>query len=396
VYTEKTSRQVTERILSRLVAATDVTITSAGSMARTLTELISDEIGSAYSFMSANIQQAFISTAGGAALDRLGVMFGLERKNVNPVINSSSGAVLFYLTKKGEPVSPGHATQYASADVTIPAGTIIGTDPLHLGSDDPDLFKVEQDVVIPAGSYMAYASVTPMNSIKQTTAGGAVRYHTFNPTTAPVNSLGDELQINVFNRLELQVNRYIESDTNFRYRIVNALTSIAGATSIALRLAALGVEGVRDCQVYPLARGIGTAEVIVILEDPAGQNATDVFQEAVDAVRSKVSVGDLVNVKRPIESSVDMMIKVTFKDGRSNAQILTQVEQVVTSYINSLSVKDTLSISRLYGLITSLSPEIVNTQVVDTTFMVDGVSVVVADYTCASDQQLFAADIVVV
>jgi hypothetical protein len=121
-----------------------------------------------------------------------------------------------------------------------------------------------------------------------------------------------------------------------------------------------------------------------------------VFQEAVDAVRSKVSVGDLVNVKRPIESSVDMMIKVTFKDGRSNAQILTQVEQVVTSYINSLSVKDTLSISRLYGLITSLSPEIVNTQVVDTTFMVDGVSVVVADYTCASDQQLFAADIVVV
>lgn len=395
MYSEKTARQITDKILARLVEETDITATSPGSVARTLTELIAQELGSAYSFMTSSLQQAFISTAGGGALDRLAAIFNITRKTVTPIVNSQSGALYFYLTKEDEDVIPGTATEVATTNVVIPAGTIIGCDPLRLGSDNPDLFRTTQQVTIPAGSYMVYVEAEPINSVKQTIQVGAAKYHNFTPAEAPVNATNEPLAIRAYNRAELQVDRFVESDTNLRYRIVNAISGTTGATEAALRLAALGVNGVRDCKVYPKAYGIGTAKVVVVLERPRGDDALSIFQAATTAVQNKSAVGDMISVMRPLESSVDMTISIVFKNGENDSNLATKATEAARAYINSMSVGDTFSVSRLYGIITSLSPRIVDAKIVDGSFMVDARPVPVTDYVCSSNQQLFATTDVV-
>ncbi len=211
---------------------TSISLVSPGSIARTFYQILAEEFGYNYRIMDVNLSSRFISTAGGEALDLLGTLFGVTRTRTSGSISSNDGRIYFYLNSNPSH-SPGTSDSYNTGEsIVIPKGTYISTMPSSSIGLNPITWRVTENAYINNGEHMVYVSVEPVSSQSSTIATGTMVNH---------DVLGYS-NLYVYNRMDLEVDFTTESDTNYRYRIVNSINQKATGNAIAIRLAALGVD----------------------------------------------------------------------------------------------------------------------------------------------------------
>lgn len=396
MFLKKTAEEILAAALARVTRDTDITVTSAGGAARTFFEIIGREIENDYAILDANIQQMFLSTASGDALDLLGQIFGVTRKTVAGTVASNVSNVMFYLSDKQEN-QRGLASAPSPVSFTIPAGTTISTAPLS-NQRVPTSWKTVTPTLIAEGGYMAFADVVPVSTMGQTTAKGTLLYHDFDQSSVPELSSGDQLYVQVYNRSDLEVNTSYESDTNFRYRISYALRTMAAGNATALRLSALSVNGVRDVLVTPLAEGVGTTKVTIVVEQPGTDTGDQAFMEAASRVNEAKSAGDLVFCRRPNELPVDLTMLLYYNSDTpaNTGSIVEMATQAATRYLNKLTAGEPLSVNKLVHDVMSVSPNISDAVIVPGVGLkVNDTYQPVSSYTVSDEDQLFAKTVTI-
>jgi uncharacterized phage protein gp47/JayE len=379
----RTSDQILNSALDRLVRETDVSVTSPGTVARTFFEIISEEMSYNYRIMDANLSQMFVSTAGGDALDRLGTLFDVTRRSVQTSTDGNEGRVYFYLNSDPAHI-PGTSDISATGTIVIPAGTLLSTDNIG-NTTNPTTLKTTSSVTLDSGESMVYVSVVPVTSMVNTIGAGSLTRH----NVAGVDNLY------VYNRADLELVENAESDENYRYRISTAIHGAAKGNVLALRLAGLGSAGVRNCMVMPMAFGVGTVKVVITMEDPAATSAVADYSNAAMEVMRFASAGDLITCMRPSETlvSIDGYL---MGDG-IDSKIRDAAAASVVRYISSLSMGDALVPNRILHEIMSVSPKIRDFAIMDGGFALRGTSSVFARTDAKDDEQFYTTsnDIVI-
>jgi uncharacterized phage protein gp47/JayE len=376
-YIKKNKTEMLREALNKLRNQTSITATGAGSIARALTEVVTSELGDMYDILDFNISQTLLTTATGTALDSLGELYGLRRNTVNELatIDKQLGSFQFYLSTS------------IGTDFTIPAGTNIYTNAnSYIGKTFS--YSTTEEVIIPAGRIRAYASIKPNFIDSVYTAG---------PNTLTVHDMTSPIGATLFctNPKSIAPQPGLETDENYRLRIMKGIRIASSGTIEAVRFAGLGVQGVRDIKIRQAPYGMGSFEAIIVPETSNTSTNTILknAEIAMDAVRP---VGVRMYIKSPTRIPINLEVQLV-APGANTDRVRTVVPNRanvgIRRYINSLLPGDTLIYNRLIQIILD-SSEIVRDVVVKS-FEVNGTEVLRRNYQPADDEQLIIGDIIV-
>ncbi len=229
---------------AQLLFGPDIDLRSSSTV-RKLLELASLEDALSWMQLDDVYNSAFVATAAGQALDRLGTDLGLDRNYV-----PASGTVSFKLA----------STAPANCVFTMPPGTLVDTAPPGPGLD-PIRFRLTAKVSLvlhnpPDGSEQTQATVNavlpgPDGNIAQKTLVGidpdfAARYLGFDPSL-----------VTVTNPAPFTGGDGYEDDGSYRSRLYSLPRSLW--TADAVRQTVLAVDGVRDVLVNDPYGGLDSA-----------------------------------------------------------------------------------------------------------------------------------------
>ncbi len=267
-----------------------------------------EELASLYSLLDSTIDRAYLDTATGQDLDKIGALVGCTRK----AGTKATGTLRF---SRSTP---------ADRDYLIPAGTRART---PLQPDKTYLsFQTTQDAVLTAGS--TYVDV-PAESVD---------------VGAKYNVASDKIII-----LETKVSGVTavtnpsafsggtdpESDEDYRARIPLYLQSLKRATADALKSAALSVSGVADAIVEDGATP-GTVTITVVGSTGPVDSATlTAVEQAIDEYKG---AGIIPTVQSATTVSVSSTFDLYVLSGYDSATVQANAEQAVTDYLNALSL----------------------------------------------------------
>lgn len=372
-YVAKNKNDILRQALQKLQTTTPITSIGPGSVARALTESVTNEIGDFYNILDYNMAQTVISTASGRALDLMGQLYGVTRNELGTIatIDQSVGSFYFYLD------SP------HTSDVVIPEGTRITTgDGTFIG--DTFSYLTTAPVTIPAGRTRAFVSLRPEFGDSVFTAGAnTLINHNFPQPSGTT--------VRCTNPKAIAAQAGYESDANYRLRIIKTVRTTAGGTAEAVRFAGLSVAGIRDVKVRQAPYGLGTFEALVVPEDRSNvaQTIVNVATE-LDKVRP---VGVRMFVREPDYLAAEIHATIVLrKDVNVSAEgMARRAEIAALRYLNTLLPGHTLMYNQLIQQMMDASDTI--RDVVITRFRVDGTEVLRRNYSPAEDQQVVPGEI---
>lgn len=334
-YVAKERSDILRLALQKLQSETSITSIAPGSVARALAEVLVDEISDFYSALDFNMSMGLVSTAQGRALDLIGSLYNVQRKDLSEVatINQSVGVFYFYLDA---PIQD---------NITIPQGTRIYTDDESFVGDR-FAYTTDAPVTIPAGRTRAYVSITPAFHDSVFAAGKhTLTQHDF-----------DNNLVKCTNPKAIQAQEGFETDENYRARIIKQVRTTAGGTIQALRFAGLAINGVRDVKIRDAAYGLGSVEAVVVLEN-RGLAATalpDAIRQ-MDAIRP---AGVRLLVKQPEYSALDAIATIVIRKDVTDINTsgtARRAELGILRYLNTLLPGDKLVYSKLIESVLSAS-----------------------------------------
>lgn len=151
-----------------------------------------------------------------------------------------------------------------------------------------------------------------------------------------------------------------ESDSDYRYRISNQVLIMASSNEIAVRLAALSVEGVKDIYLKKYSHGAGSFTVIVISD--YYDTPETLLLNVSNAIDETVAFGTKYHVDKPNNDYISMDIKLIIKEGVDDItarEIKLYVKEKVKEYINSLKLGGMFIVNELTQRIMEVSENIV-------------------------------------
>lgn len=369
VYHSKNKTEMLRHALQKVQRNTPVTSIGPGSVARSLTEVIINELGDFYNILDFNTAMGVISTAEGRALDLMGELYNVQRKQLGEVatIDQSVGAFYFYIN------------QPHSSDIVIPRGTLVFTDATtYIG--EQYTYRTTEDATIRAGRTRVFTSIIPDFSDSVFTAGkntitqdnyesepGVPTVYCTNPKTiAP--QVGYEI------------------DQNYRNRIVKEVRRSAGGTIEAIRYAGLSVEGVRDVKVRNTPYGLGSVEALVVPEDQ--ELIAAVLTESIDKIRKVAPAGVKLYIKEPEYLTMDIVVNLVVKSmvNIDKDAIARRAEIGILRYLNTLLPGATFVYNRMMQNILESSDTIED--VVVQTMRAGSVEILRRNYKPTEDEQI--------
>lgn len=372
-FVRKDKETILRQALSKLQNTTSITATGPGSVARSIVESITTELGDYYDILDFNVTMSCISTANGRALDLFGQLYNVTRKSLTSLatIDRSLGVFYFYID------------QPYGANIVIPTGTVVHTDSSSfIGSIYT--YRTTEEITIPIGRTKVYCGLVPANADSVFTAGAdTLTQHTF---SSPVGTT-----VKCTNPKPITPQTNIESDDDYRTRVIKAVRTTAGGTAEALRFAALAVVGVRDIRIRNAPYGLGSFEVLVVTEDV--NQSQLVVQNVTDTLRSLRPVGCTMYIKEPEILTAEMDLNVSFKNLRNTdkANFARRIKIAILRYINSLTVGEVLVYNKLIQTILD-AVEFVS-DVSFTSLKINGNEILRRNYTPEEDQQLIPGNI---
>jgi len=335
----KTAKELFEESKQRVIAESAITNLSPGSVARTLLQIWSDQVGELYSFVDARIAQTFVTTATGQSLDLIGEVVGASRTEstfangkvrvfINPDLDLVFQDILDLLNNR----DGGSRTEITfPVNITVRAG-----DQSYVTTQAVTLTANIQEVEVEVISTLAGA----VSNVEQSGIDTII----FNdPLLALLQGI-----VKVTNDTPIESGRDVQSDEDYRFVITNSFLSGARANETAIRLAVLSVPGVADISIENFTFGIGTFSVFVTSTSPVTTEGTlAAVQAALNEVQAKGIRGVAVS---PDLLGVQSRIVLTFLPTTTTSDKTTITKQVQTNvidYINNLRPGETLVVNEI-------------------------------------------------
>ncbi|MAG40066.1 hypothetical protein CMI41_03800 [Candidatus Pacearchaeota archaeon] len=330
----ESKQEIFSDVVTDLLSNSNITEASPGSTARAIIEAVTNKMGDMWTKFDLNMAHAFIDGAEGVFLDRFGEMFGLSRNLEAPARVGAEDQVLRFFV-----------TSNAPSTITIPAGTIVSTELNASGVT----YITTSTVQVVAGTTEIYAPATS----RKTGARGNVAKGTLNHHNI------DNVDLKVTNEADVTTGRSMESDANFRFRIANQVLSSETGNYTAIRMTALGVEGVADVVMMPFWRGVGTFDILIKAITPQVSNT--LLSNVRRALHFVVSQGVSFNVRKPKETGVSMQVTIKLidqVDDTNKQELKNRIRQRLFDYINNLDIGEQLSFSEITQRVMSVSDNI--------------------------------------
>lgn len=330
-------------MIDHLIRNTNLTRTTPGSKTRALMDGVSTKLGTMWRSFDLNVAQSFLHGAHGRFLDFIGDMMGIHRINEAPARLSAVDQIQRFYVSSGT-----FGSINGGADIVLTSGVTIST-----GVDGQGIiYFVPQQVILSAADSEAFVPLQSTGTGSQYHVGAEqLRYHNFSGYT---NSADNSLKTT--NDFEIAYAQDPESDTNYRYRISQAMTASEAGNLTALRMATLITPGVADLQIIKYANGIGTFDIIVKSVMPS---VSDSLLQAVSAnVEAKQSFGTKVYVRGPKETGFGLVGSIRPRrklSAQEESQLLSSVTDNITEYVNNLDIAEGLYINELVERVMSTS-----------------------------------------
>lgn len=375
VYLKKSKSEILSEAIEKLQKNTTITSVGPGSVARAITEAITSEIGDLYDILDFNVTQTYISTATGSALDALGGLYGVTRKQVSEmaIVDKSLGSFMFFIDN---PVG---------MDLAIPKGVNVYTSVTsYVGRQHS--FSTTQAYTIPAGRTRVYASISPNFVDAVYTAGrGTLTMHDLNIPGVTVKCT---------NPKAIAPLPGFETDDDFRIRLIKQIRVTSAGTMESVRFAGLSTPNVRDIKITQAPYGMGSFEAIVVPEQTG--NAQQTMTNARIAMDAVKPLGVRMFTRTPVILPVD--VKVTlFVPGASNGQLsestISRATVGVRRYLEGLLPGTPLVYNRLIQIILDSSDIVRDVSINSMT--INGSPQLNKNYQPKDDEQLTSGNIVV-
>jgi len=278
---------------------------------------IAKELTDLYETTAQIINRAFIDTATGEDLDRIGSLVGCTRKGGT----KATGTLRFSRTTP------------ADRDYLIPKGTRART---PLQPDKTYLsFQITEDAILQEGQ-------TSVDVAAESVANG----NKYNVNANKVIILETKINgvTNVTNPSPFTGGTDDESDEDYRARIPLYLDALKRATADALKSAALSVAGVVDAIVEDDATP-GTAKVTVV--GASGPVDSETLTAVEEAINDYKGAGIQVTVQSASTVTVSATFDLYVESGYDTGTIQSNAEQAVNDYLDALGLGDPAQLSEV-------------------------------------------------
>lgn len=299
--------------LRRITNSTGISNIRPGSVVRTMVEAILAEQDIQYYQISQIFQGMDIDSAVGDDLDRLIKILGVVRKGATACVTN---------------LTFGRSSPLAF-DVPIPYGSVVSTYSDNSGGTIEFIVN-EEEAVLPAGQL----SIQVQCRAKEP----GIIYVPMN-TVAIMNKPIMNIEY-VNNDENIYGGSEQEDDNELRLRSKNVFSSLGKGTCGAIETAVMAIDGVQDVVCLDCARGVGTADVIIVTATiPPPQALTE---QIADTVETTKAAGIDVQITYPTTFTIDVSITVT----NTNANADT-IGNAIVEYMSALGVAETLIINQL-------------------------------------------------
>lgn len=283
------------------------------------------------------------ATSSGSDLDSWMADYGVTRLPAN----AATGSVTF---------SRFTPTQQA----VVPVGAVVQT------ADGSQQYTVNTDTTNPAynaslGGYVIAAGVSSVAvSVTAVTAGTAA-----NVIAGAISSLAQAIPYvdSVANALAFTNGVDAETDSNFRIRFVSYIQSLSKATKAAIGYAITSLQQGLTYSLLENQTYAGVAQMgnfVVIVDDGTGTPSGTLLSSvanAVDAVRPFTSTFD---VHAPVVVNASVAMTCTIASGYDPVATKALVVTALKTYINALTLGQSLAYSRLSQIAYDASPGVTN------------------------------------
>jgi uncharacterized phage protein gp47/JayE len=346
VIKKKSLAELNQAALDRLVQDTDITAISPGSIARSLVETVNVNIEDLFDSLDLTVSQTFISQATGFYLDLIGELFGARRRNdVRASVYADDQQIRFYVRDGTLGDRLPHPTDTTKG--RIASGTLLTTRDGTIswqvqGNHDFDRTATEVFVGATASSTGTQGNLGEKDLVQ--------------------HSLGVS-GVFVENVESIRTGIDIETDEQYRARIISIAQSRNTPNEIAVRLAAMQVPGVADVILQPNIAGAGSFRALVI---PQGNRvATDTLLLVARNLRAAAAYGMHVVVATPDYIPVSMIVKVHVTNQANINPIKQKIEAVLLGYLGSLRPNQQLVINRVRQLVLDADPNIEDLEILE-------------------------------
>lgn len=328
---------------------TNITKLSPGGKARAIIETISGRLEESYEIFDLNLARAFVSSAAGQFLQLIGELLGVSAEPSEAAsVTEEMETIKFTVDGGGTFGSINSGT-----DIIIPVGTQISSQPANGGI----VYSINQAKVLRANQAEEFVSASAVAPGEVSNIGSnSIKFHNFTNYTDSNNET-----LKVTNLHAIQNGKNFESDSNYRFRIINQVLAAEAANETAVRLAALSTPGVADVLIIKHYRGIGTFAVIVKSITPT------VPDSLIDAVNANISIvgglGDIWFILKPKETGLTMRITVQYKnrlDEESFQIVEDSLKEAITDFVNNLDLGESFVVNRLVADLFDVSSDISN------------------------------------
>ncbi len=265
-------------------------------------------------------RQAFPQTAAGEYLERHAQLRGLARREAV----KAKGAIRFSVDAA------------ATADLTIPAGTVCATAGMVR-------FETVQDAVLKAGET---AVDVPAQAAEPGAAGNVPKGSVLAMAVAPVGVS------RCVNPDAFTGGADAEDDETLRERVLETYRRMPnGANAAFYEQGALSFDQVCACTVLPRNRGRGTVDVVV--STLAGQPDEALLAELTAYFQARREIAVDVQVLAPTAKVVDVAVAVTPAEGYDAQAVRSAVEGAVRAWFSGKRLGRDVLTAELGGLIFS-------------------------------------------
>lgn len=152
-----------------------------------------------------------------------------------------------------------------------------------------------------------------------------------------------------------------ETDDNYRYRISKQVRTTAAANKMAIRLACLSIEGIKDVKMKRWVLGTGSFAVYLIGENPIiSDELLEKAQKTIDEVQAFGNRGIAV---KPEEVPIELKIRLVFNNKATQddrRELALNARREVRMYIQNLSIGDNIIINEIIERVMSVDDKIKN------------------------------------
>lgn len=333
----KTRAQIETETIDQLRAGGRITNIAVGGQARNIVDIVGDKVFELYQSIEANFSQSYVDLATGKFLNLIAAQFGLARRAPFVASVSSEDEIVKFFTSDGSTLVTHIPTK------VIPSGTQVKNSQgsvIFVTTEDVQLNDVQTSIFVAAAS----TSAGPEANI------GA--------NILVVHSLSTSL-VSVTNVREISNGSDVETDAEFRFRIISAVLTAQAGNTTAIRNSGLLIPGVADVIIREFPSGVGTVELLLI---PSGTKVPRTSLNLAELIVARVrSAGTRVQVREPSYVSVAVTVQLDFTNDASAADkenARQGVPAAVFDILDDIPLGGTLIINQLRARILDVSTKI--------------------------------------